>query len=57
MTLRLYRVGDDQRRLLSALRRARDVESAPARSEIGAIEIELRELRIEERAATEIAVR
>jgi hypothetical protein len=48
MSLRLHRVSDDQWQLRAALRRTRDIETAPARTEIGAIEIELRELRIDE---------
>jgi hypothetical protein len=39
--MRLHRISDEKWHLLAAMRRARDLDSAPGRSEIGAIEIEL----------------
>ncbi len=47
MVLRLHRVTEEQWHRLAAARRAHELGAAPARSEIGAIEIELREMRDE----------
>jgi hypothetical protein len=47
--MRLHRISDEQWRRLVASRRAHDLETAPARTEIGAIEIELRKLRAAKR--------
>jgi hypothetical protein len=44
MALRLHRVTDEQWQRLAAARRAQDLAGTPARSAIGAIEVELRSL-------------
>jgi hypothetical protein len=44
MALRLHRVTDEQWRRLAASRRDHDTTGAPARTAIGAIEVELRAL-------------
>lgn len=44
MRLRLHRVTEEQWQRLAASRRAQDLAGTPARSSIGAIEIELRTL-------------
>jgi hypothetical protein len=44
MALRLYRVTDEQWQRLAASRRDQDPPGAPARTSIGAIEVELRAL-------------
>jgi hypothetical protein len=44
MALRLHRVTDDEWQRLAASRRVQDLTDAPARTAIGAIELELRAL-------------
>jgi len=44
MASRLHRVTDEQWQLLAASRRVQDSAGAPARTAIGAIEVELRAL-------------
>jgi hypothetical protein len=44
MALRLHRVTDDEWQRLAASRRVQDLTGAPARTAIGAIEVELRAL-------------
>jgi hypothetical protein len=44
MASRLHRVTDEQWELLAASRRVQDLAGAPARTAIGAIEVELRAL-------------